>query len=121
MVTLSEPPLRTATDPSRFRRLTPANRVLLPTRLPLRRRSATKELTSSALLPPLPPKVAPTAEELEKMAAFRLKTAVMEFTITAVAVAKEETESVTWTLQVPPEKCAEMGQTGALLESAIIL
>jgi hypothetical protein len=63
----------------------------------------------------------PTAQELEKMAAFRPKTAAMEVTITAVAVAKEETRSVTWTLQVPPERCAEMGQTGALLEPAIIL
>jgi hypothetical protein len=65
-------------------------------------------------LPPLPPEIAPTtAEELEKTEALRLKTPVMEVTITAVA--KGETRSVTWTLQVPPEKCAEMGQTGALL------
>jgi hypothetical protein len=122
MVTLSEPPLRTAKDPSRFRRLTPANRVWSPTDLSLRRRSATKELTSSALLPPQPPEMAPTAaEEQEKTAALRLKTPAMEVTITAEAAEKEETRSVTWTLQVPPEKCAEMGQTGALSEPAIIL
>jgi hypothetical protein len=72
-------------------------------------------------LPPLSPEIAPTAEEQEKTEALRLKTLVMEVTITAVAAAKEETESVTWTRQVPPEKCAEMGQTGALLEPAVIL